>query len=135
MMNEPISSIMTKDLMTLRPDSTLTDIKELFINHRIHHIPIVDDNQALMGLVTTFDLFKLNVEHKDYDRIKVGAIMTKKLAVLSPEDKIGSAAELFLLNRFHAVPLVKEGKLVGLCTTFDVLKYEFKKAYPNQEID
>lgn len=46
---------------------------------------------------------------------------------LEPEDKIGTAAELFLDNRFHALPVVSDGYLVGLVTTFDVLRYEFKK--------
>jgi len=55
--------------------------------------------------------------------------MSTKLVKIEPDDKVGTAAELFLDNRFHALPVVAEGKLVGLVTTFDMLKYEFKKEY------
>ena len=58
--------------------------------------------------------------------------MTKKIATLTPSDKIGSAAELFLEHLFHAVPIVENGELVGIITSFDVMKYEFQKAYPSQ---
>ena len=57
--------------------------------------------------------------------------MTTKLATLEPSDKVGSAAEIFLEHLFHAVPIVKDGELVGIITSFDVMKYEFRKAYPD----
>ena len=71
----------------------------------------------------------------NFELDKVRDVMTKKLATLEPTDKIGSAAELFLLNRFHAVPIVVNGDLIGIVTSFDILKYEFKKEYPTQLID
>jgi len=61
--------------------------------------------------------------------------MTKHVATLEPEDKVGSAAELFLENLFHAVPIVKDGVLQGIVTSFDVIKYEFHKEYPTQDLD
>lgn len=129
MMNEKVESIMIKDLVTLGPESTLAHVSDIFKTKRIHHIPIVDEGK-LVGLVTTYDLWRKNANHGDYDNIQVKEIMSKKLVKLEPEDKIGTAAELFLDNRFHALPVVSDGYLVGLVTTFDVLRYEFKKEYP-----
>jgi len=129
MMNEKVESIMIKDLVTLGPESTLTHVSDIFKTKRIHHIPIVDEGK-LVGLVTTYDLWRKNADHRDYENIQVKEIMSKKLVKLEPEDKIGTAAELFLDNRFHALPVVSDGYLVGLVTTFDVLRYEFKKEYP-----
>ena len=58
-------------------------------------------------------------------------VMTTKLAKLSQHDKIGTAAEIFLDNRFHALPVVKDDNiLIGIITSHDVLKYEYVKAYP-----
>jgi CBS domain-containing protein len=56
------------------------------------------------------------------------------VATLEPQDKIGSAAELFLENLFHAVPIVKDDELQGIVTSFDIIKYTFHKEYPTQEI-
>lgn len=130
MMNEKVESIMIKDLVTLGPESTLEHVSEIFKTKRIHHIPIVDEGK-LVGLVTTYDLWRKNAKHDDYANIQVKEIMSKKLVKLEPEDKIGTAAELFLDNRFHALPVVSDGFLVGLVTTFDVLRYEFKREYPD----
>jgi CBS domain-containing protein len=111
MMNESVSTIMIKNLITLTPESTLAEVSEIFSTRKIHHIPIVEDG-VLAGLITTYDMWRKNSLHENYD-------------------KIGTAAELFLDNRFHALPVVEGDKLVGLVTTFDILKYSFKKEYPD----
>ena len=134
MMNEPLSGIMSTKLVTISPDEPLTTVKELFSGKRIHHLPVVEDGK-LIGLITTADLLWLNKGFDQYSTIKVRDVMTTKLATLEPTDKIGSAAELFLLNRFHAVPIVSGDTLIGIVTSFDILKYEFKKEYPTQLID
>lgn len=133
MMNEPISSIMTTDLITLSPDDTLDRVRAIFLSKRIHHLPVVE-GKKLLGLLTTYDLFKLERPDTKLDNIRVRDAMTTKLAILEPQQKIGVAAEVFLENLFHAVPIVEEGNLVGIVTTFDVLKYSFKKEYPNQDL-
>lgn len=134
MMNEPISGIMSTKLITISPDEPLTTVKELFSGKRIHHLPVVEDGK-LIGLITTADLLWLNKGFDQYSTIKVREVMTTKLATLEPTDKIGSAAELFLLNRFHAVPIVSDNSLIGIVTSFDILKYEFKKEYPTQQVE
>ena len=130
MLNEPVSSIMTANLLTVSPHQKLTAVLELLEGHRIHHVPVVD-GRKLVGLITTYDLFKLNRLQSDYDNIEVKDVMTTKLATLEPSAKIGTAAEVFLENYFHALPIVNEdGDLLGIVTTFDTLKYMYYKEYP-----
>ena len=131
MMNEPLSGIMSTDLVTVSPNDSLAKVRQIFLTARIHHLPVVDDG-ILAGIVTSYDLFKLDRPLTEYHMIPVSSVMTRRLATLEPHQKIGVAAELFLENLFHAVPIVKDNKLVGLVTSFDVLKYEFRKAYPTQ---
>lgn len=128
MMNEPLSSIMTKDLVTLGPKDTLEKADNLLRSKRIHHLPIVEGNK-LVGLLTTYDLYKDEHAKSDYADILIEKVMTTKLATLEPSDKIGTAAEIFLAHLFHAVPIVDNGALVGIVTTHDVLKYCFRKEY------
>jgi acetoin utilization protein AcuB len=130
MMNEAISTIMTKNPISLVPHDTLDMVKSIFAKYRIHHLPVVD-GRKLVGILTTYDMWKLNTTFDQYSTIKVEDVMNKKIAVVEAEDKIGTAAELFLDNRFHALPVVENGNLVGIVTSFDVLKYEFLKEYPN----
>lgn len=131
MMNEPVSSIMSSDLITIHPDDQLSRILDLLSSHRIHHFPVVRDGR-LEGLLTTYDLFRLNIKHEDMQQVRVGDVMTRKLAILEPSAKVGTAAEIFLENLFHALPVVDSGKLVGIVTSFDVLKYSYLKEYPNE---
>lgn len=132
-MNEPLSSIMTRNVITAGPNDKLSVARDIFMRDRVHHLPIVD-GRKLVGILTTYDLFKFQGHNGNYDTAKIRDIMTTHLATLEPEDKVGSAAELFLENLFHAVPVVKDGDLLGIVTSFDVLKYEFRKEYPTQMV-
>ena len=135
MMNEPLSSIMTRDVITAQQNDSLAVARNIFLRNKVHHLPIVNGSR-LVGILTTYDLFKINGAQKgrDFEDITINEVMTKHVATLEPSDKIGSAAELFLENLFHAVPIVEEGELKGIVTSFDVLKYEFLKEYGAQLI-
>jgi CBS domain-containing protein len=130
MMNEFIQSIMTKNPIALSTKATIADVKVIFDENRIHHLPIIDDEGVIKGLITTYDLWKLNKHFDEYAAIPVSSIMNTKVVRVNKDDKVGTAAELFLDRRFHALPVVDQNdKLVGIVTTFDVLRYEFKKEY------
>lgn len=133
MMNEPLSSIMTKNVIVAGPDDKLSVARDIFKQNRVHHLPIVRGTE-LLGILTTYDMFKLVDLGTNYDKVIIKDVMTKHVATLEPEDKVGSAAELFLENLFHAVPIVKNNELKGIVTSFDIIKYTFNKEYPTQAI-
>jgi len=131
MMNEYIKTIMTTDLITIKPSTKLSAVRQIFMSHKIHHLPVMENGQ-LVGIVTTYDMWKNEIAPSDYASTEVSEVMTTSLAKVRPHDKVGTAAELFLDNRFHALPVVNEyNHLVGIVTSFDVLLYQFKKEYPN----
>src|SRR5687768_7944039 len=135
MMNEPLSLIMTRDVITANQDDSLAVARNIFLNNKVHHLPVANGS-TLVGMLTTYDLFKLNgaLKGKNLEDLTIKEVMTTHLATLEPDDKIGSAAELFLEKLFHTVPIVKDGNLHGIVTSFDVMKYEFRKEYPTQEL-
>ena len=111
----------------------LTAVKEIFDNNRIHHVPVVRYKE-LVGIISKTDFmhflrgFNRNQEDRFVNEARMRAynvedIMTKGIAKLSPDDRINVALEVFLENRFHAVPVVSEnGELEGILTTFDIIK-------------
>ena len=132
MMNEHVSTIMTSDLITVKPEDDLAKVYKIFRSKRIHHLPVVE-GKKLVGILTTYDLFKLEKSLKEYGNILVKDVMTTKIATLEPNAKVGSAVLLFIENLFHAVPIVTEDReLVGIVSTLDVMKYTLKKQYPNR---
>ena len=132
MMNERLSSIMTKNVVTVKSDDSLEVVKKLLFEKHFHHLPVVDDDNKLCGIVTSWDLIKKNIRFEDYGGLKVHDVMTKKVVKLGPKELVGAAAMIFLKHLFHGLPIVDDnGALVGIVTTHDILKYEFKKEYPD----
>ncbi len=131
MMNEQIRSIMTADVVTLSPDNSMDQVRAILLQKSIHHLPIIDRGK-LVGLVTTWDIFKLGKSADQLKNTKVSEVMKTHLSTLGPNDHVGTAAEVLLRNYFHAIPIVSEdNELVGIVTTYDILKYEFLKEYPD----
>lgn len=129
----PISSLMTdhKHLVTVGPEESLAKVKEIFDAHKFHHIPVVHFRE-IVGIVsrTDFEHFMGGASHYEEDkyvnelrleRTQVKEIMIKRLGKVAPDDRINVALEVFLINRFHALPVVEDGELVGILTPFDIM--------------
>ena len=130
MMNEKISTIMITDVITVGPEDTLDKVQRLLVDEKIEHLPVVEGTK-LVGIISYHDLWELNKDLKEYTKIKTKEIMTRKVAFLEPTAKIGTAAEIFLQNLFHCIPICDENKnLVGIVTNLDVIWYAYKKEYP-----
>ncbi|MCB9081099.1 MAG: CBS domain-containing protein [Lewinellaceae bacterium] len=128
----PVKSIMSTGLITVNPADKLTVVKEVFDTHNIHHIPVVRFKE-IVGIISKTDFlhfmrgFSRNDEDRfvNYARLRAYSaedIMTKGLAKLTPNDRINVALEIFLANRFHAIPVTENNDLVGIVTTFDIIK-------------
>lgn len=128
----PVSSLMVKNVISVQPEDTMKKVEQVFRENRIHHIPVVEE-EKLVGIVSKSDylFFKRGFNDQTTDnRIdefrlktrKVKDIMTKGIARLESTDRIGVALEVFKENLFHAIPIVDDGKLVGMLTTFDIIK-------------
>ena len=126
-----VSTIMTKNPVRLSPYDPLVKVKSIFEKMNIHHIPVVDEGK-LVGIVSKSDFlfFKRGfnntnviqkMEEIRLNNYVVKDIMTKGLAKLEPSDKINVALEIFKKNIFHAIPVVDEGRLVGILTTHDII--------------
>jgi len=135
MMNEKISTIMITDVITVGPEDNLELAKQLLEEHKVEHLPVVEDNK-LVGIISYYDLWALNKDLKEYSKIKVKEIMTRKVVHLEPNDKIGTATEVLLHHLFQAIPITdSEKNLVGIVTNLDILWYAYKKEYPKHYQD
>ena len=127
----PVSSIMTKGVTTVKPDDSLKHVEDMFSHMKVHHLPVVEENN-LVGMVSRSDYLFFKRGFNDFtsdDRLdlfrlksyRVKDIMTTGIAKLEPNDKLNVALEVFKANLFHAIPIVDNGKLVGILTTFDII--------------
>ena len=129
----PVSTIMTKEVITVSPEDKLKKVEEIFSRKNIHHLPVIDEG-ILVGIISKSDyLFYrrgfINDDQSnnlDLFRVKTGKvkeIMTKGIAKLEPNDRIQAAVEVFKENLFHAIPIVEEGFLKGIVTTLDIINH------------
>ncbi len=128
----PVSTIMSTRLVTVSPNDDLLTVKKIFDEHNIHHIPVVRFKE-IVGMISKSDFlaFLLGdsvMGHAEGQSLenrlkahKAEEIMTRGLAKLEPDDRINVALELFKLNRFHAIPVVRDGELVGILTPHDII--------------
>ncbi len=129
---DKVSNIMTTDLICVNEDDTLASIRHIFQSHRIHHIPVLRDG-LFVGILSKsdFSFFKKGfndisnnkiIEDVRLNNYTAKDIMTTKVAKLSKDDRINVALEIFKENLFHAIPVVEEDKIVGIVTTYDIIK-------------
>lgn len=130
MMNEFVPVIMTKEVFTLSPEHTLAEARSVMLQKNVHHLPILE-NGKLVGMVTSWDFFKLGKSAEEYAAMKLKEIMTTKIATLDPGQHIGAVAEVLMVHLFHAVPIVNDDReLLGIVTSTDIIRYEYGKEYP-----
>lgn len=140
----PLRDLMTTDLTVIKLDTPFNKIKSIFDSNSFHHLPVVDNMAMVKGMISKQDFtnlaFRLSNEtagktysEKTYNNIFAKDIMTKNPVSLNPDDSIGLAADLFLENVYHAIPIMEDGVLVGIITTHDLLTFAFYKSPVNDK--
>lgn len=119
----PVSKVMSTDLVTVMASTPLDELAALFERHAIEHLPVVGADRALVGIISQTDLLKLlGKTFGELADTHASDIMTAGVAKVDSTDTVGTVAALFALNRFHALPVVDDGRLVGIVTTIDLIK-------------
>ncbi len=124
---------MTPHPIVVRPDTPIDEIHILFERHSFHHLPVLDKG-VLKGIISRSDYLKIRhvlaytwngeiIIRDLYRKMSAADIMTGEPLKIESSDTIGLAADIFLANALHALPVVDDGELVGIVTSHDVLAY------------
>ncbi|MGG6433581.1 acetoin utilization AcuB family protein [Anoxybacillus sp. D401a] len=122
-----VEQMMKTDVIALKPSNTIADALSIVKQKNIRHLPIVDDEQHVIGIVTDRDLrdaspsiFHAN-EHLEDLQKPLSTIMKTNVITGHPLDFVEEVAALFYEHRISCMPIVKEKKLVGIITESDLL--------------
>lgn len=139
----PLGRLMLPNLVVLKPLDTLDKAAETFRLYPFHHLPVVDDDMILVGMISSTDLEReshgnsLFRHHnkKDHDEALFRSLLVREVMVdavfqLSGQHTIRDAYEAFSKGRFRAIPIVDDGVLVGLITPLDIIRYLLEE-YPS----
>ncbi len=121
-----IDAVMSTGLVTLAPEATLADARSLMQEHRIHHLPVVDANNKLRGLLTLSDLLRASDSSlRDADErihardIRVGDVMVTEVATVSAAASLRQAALFLEKHRIGCLPVMDGETIVGIITDSD----------------
>jgi CBS domain-containing membrane protein len=124
MMN--IDTIMTTDLITIPPTESLETARSLMHNNQIHHLPVVDDDNTLVGLVTLSNVLAATDSIlRDPDKrlhardINIKDVMVTDVATVDEHASMRQAALFLEKHRIGCLPVVSGGKLNGIITDTD----------------
>lgn len=128
-----IKQVMTESPLSVKKDARITEIIRLFEDNHFDHLPVVDDGGALQGIISKTDLYSKalslskTTSGKSYSEkllfiTRAEEIMTFNPVHVTSNQSIDFAIELLLQGRFHALPVIDDGRLVGIITSKDILE-------------
>jgi len=134
-MSDLIRDVMTREVITVRPETSFRDIVRVILEGRVHAVPVVDDAAHVVGMVAEGDLLikeELSEGHRGIPlqrRLRarmVGTtareIMTHPVITIFPSDTLGHAARVLHRRRIGRLPVVDQGRLVGIVARSDLLR-------------
>ena len=129
-----IRGIMTPNPLTVRSDTTIVRLRQLFDAHDFNMFPVVDERGVLRGVVTKLDVLKMYRPWSGRITVNVRAlwaehvedIMSRGLTSVTPEERVTTALTLMVNRRLRSIPVVarqtRKPMLVGIVSRKDVLR-------------
>jgi len=116
-----IHDIMKKNVISIDSSMTVSDAAKMMDDASIGAI-IVLENGIAVGIITERDLVRRIIAKGKPLSTNVKVAMSSPLIVINPDDSVWDLAQLMKTRKIHRVPAVKDGRLVGMVTTSDVVK-------------
>jgi len=134
-----VKEVMTRDPLTIDPEAPLGTAMDVMRRKRIRHLPVIDDTGRLLGIITDRDLRQATFAPALAEHLSLGAqrrlrgigqaledlrvkhAMTWVVVTTDPEATIARAAVVMFERRIGSLPVVEDGKLVGILTERDLL--------------
>lgn len=142
-----VADIMTSDVVTVKKETSIRELAELFVTHRISTLPVVDDSGNLLGLVTESDLVQqsesvhlprmitlfdwviylqsektLEKELKKMGGRTVADIYQSDVTTINSSASLTEVADLIGSQKANAIPVLDDGKLVGIVARIDIIR-------------
>ncbi|MFA6222947.1 MAG: CBS domain-containing protein [Desulfomonilaceae bacterium] len=144
----PIASqIMTKNVITVTKETPIRELAEILLEKGVNGVPVVDEQGAVIGVVCESDLVEYNkplhiptvffildsiipIEnpwrlHQDFKRISattVGDIYSHPATCVQSDADVSEVARIMSENKYYTIPVIEEGKLVGIIGKVDIVK-------------
>ncbi|MHB1526811.1 MAG: CBS domain-containing protein [Candidatus Dormibacteria bacterium] len=111
-----VDAMMTRAVITTSPETSVTEAAGLLHRHHITGMPVLDDHQRVVGVVSEMDIVT------KHGRV-VADIMTRDPHTVEEDVPLGEVSDLLMTARIRRLPVVRHGKLVGLISRTDLVRF------------
>ena len=116
-MDVAVSEVMEPHVLVVMPDDKVAYVREVMLGKKIHAVPVFDEEDRPLGIVTATDL--IDAPHDEMD---VADIMTREVATVSQDNPVSVAARMMRDRRVHHLLVTSGDEIVGILSSFDLLR-------------
>lgn len=136
-----VRDLMAKDLFTIRADKTSLVVKEVMSWANIRHVPVVDEQGGLVGMITHRDILGASIssipptvptmeKRQHLWTVPLSQIMTTRVRTIAPDASVQEAAHEMRIHKIGCLPVIEDGRLVGIITEADLLELVERMTLP-----
>lgn len=114
-------------VITIRPEEPLREAVALLAKHNIGALVVVDEAGKLAGIISERDIIRAAARVDDVFDLPVSQVMTKDVVTALPNDDLRSVLQTITNRRFRHLPIVEQGRLLGIVSIGDVVKAQLDK--------
>lgn len=117
-----VHDIMTTNVVTVTPEATLREAASLILRHGVSGLPVVDDDDQLVGVLSEWDLLEV-LESPEKEADAVGDYMTREPLSVGEESSLVDVVDMFQTKRVRRLPVTDGNRLVGVVSRHDVIRF------------
>ncbi len=117
-----VRDVMNEDFLTISTDKTVEEAIRLLVDNHLSGIPAVDEDDRLVGIVSELNLLE-TLYSPEIREMLVRDVMTKDVLTVAPNTVLSDATGLMVVHRIRRLPVVDDGKIVGVVARRDLLRY------------
>ncbi len=129
-----VAYLMTKEVMTVHPETPIGMAIKVLSTWKVTGLPVVDQEKNIKGIISEKDVLVLLRANEDFKGKTVGDYMTREVKFFHPDDDVDTVLEFLINSPIRRVPIVEDGKLVGLLSRSDIIKLIWKEHFENKLI-
>lgn len=122
-------NLMTERVIALEQSTPVTDMLQLFASHSLSGAPVIDEGHRIVGFVSETDLLGALLR-KEYEGMTAADVMSTPPICVDEFMPTDDVMALLRENRIHHLPVVRNGRLVGIITPEDILRYLVQRVLP-----
>ncbi len=114
-------------IFTIRPEASIRDLLDVLADRNIGAMVVSEDGETMVGIVSERDVVRKLRDVENARELTVANIMTTDVRVCAPEDSFGALMMVMTEHRVRHVPVLDDGRLVGVLSIGDAVKYRMEQ--------